>query len=258
MLDDDLPDFALKGERGIDLFHRLEDRTHKRARYRCIATLSPSGVLQIHAPDMKRDPETLERLALSLTEDPIADPLSLADPASWPRAAAGLTGGADPIRLFLYLDFLRAWQVADMGGARLEAQAEARSAQLPLEPNRIGGAIAPVFDFNRIERGIRLTRLLVPLLAPRVTHPQFRDDSFGGTGFALRMLGDLCLRGGEPGLALDCYETAVHAGDNPFRRRKAIEAARLAGDAAALARHRAGYAAQWELPADLSEAGDAA
>ncbi|WP_068296888.1 hypothetical protein [Pararhodobacter sp. CCB-MM2] len=252
MLDDDLPDFALRGEKGIDLFHRIEDRTHKRARYRCLATVEPGEHLVIHAPEMKRDPEALLRTATALATDPIAAPLSLTDPESWPRAVRG----ADPIRLFLYLDFLRAWQVADMGSARLEAQAASSPGALPVDLGRIAGAIAPVFDFNRLSRGIALTRLLVPVLAGRVRDPRFRDDSHGGTGYALRMLGDLCLRGDQPGLALDCFETAVAAGDNPFRRRKAIEAARAARDTQALAKHREAFAAQWPLPADLAAEND--
>ncbi|MFN4099678.1 MAG: hypothetical protein ACK4GT_07870 [Pararhodobacter sp.] len=255
MFDDDLPDIALRGETGIDLFRRLDDEGQRRARFRCLATLDPGGSLILHAPEARPDPARLTALAQALAGDPLTRPLSLTEPASWPTAA----DGGDPIRLFLYLEFLRAWQVADLAGARLESQlARSGAAALPEEPGRLAGAVAPVFDFNRIARGVRLAQAIVPLLAARIALPGFRDDRHGGTGYALRMLGDLCLRAAEPALALRCFETAVAAGDNPFRRRKAIEAARAAGDAEAAARHRAGYAARWTLPADLTETGDAA
>jgi len=255
MFDDDLPDLAVRGETGIDLFRRLQDAGQRRTRFRCLATLETGGELTLHAPEARPDAARLTALAQGLAADPLARPLALTDPAGWPDAAAG----GDPIRLFLYLDFLRAWQVADLAGSRLETQlARAGAAALPEEPGRLAGVVAPVFDFNRIARGIRLARAMAPLLAGRIAQPGFRDDRHGGTGYALRMLGDLCLRGGAPALALSCFETAVAAGDNAFRRRKAIEAARAAGDTEAASRHRAGYAARWTLPPDLAETGDAA
>lgn len=249
MFDDDLPEFAVHGEQGIDLFQRLDDEDQRRTRFRCIATLGPDGVLRDHAPEAGRQPGPLRALAESLAADPVAAAFSLGDPRGWPRAA---TAGGDPLRLFLYLDFFRAWQVADLAGTRLEAQLAADPAALPVEPGQIAGAIAPVFDFNRLARGQRLARALVPVLARRIATPGFRDDLHGGTGYALRMLGDLCLRAGDPGQALACFETAVAAGDNPFRRRKAIEAARAAGLAEAVARHRAAFAGRWTLPDDLA------
>jgi hypothetical protein len=59
------------------------------------------------------------------------------------------------------------------------------------------------------------------------------------------------VRKGEASLALTCFETAIAAGDNPFRRRRAIEAAVAAADTAAAQRHRAAFAARWTLPDDL-------
>ena len=249
MFDDDLPEIAVHGERGIDLFQRLDDAGQRRASFRCIATLAPDGVLADHAPEARRDPARLRALAEGLARDPVTAPFSLGDAPGWPRAASA---GGDPVRLFLYLDFFRAWQVADLAGNRLETQLARDPGLLPVEPGQIAGIVAPVFDFNRLARGQRLAAALVPLLAQRIATPEFRDDRHGGTGYALRMLGDLCLRADDPRLALACFETAVNAGDNPFRRRKAIEAARAAGDTDAAARHRAGYAARWVLPPDLA------
>ncbi|MBN8293826.1 hypothetical protein JI664_17780 [Rhodobacter sp. NTK016B] len=252
MFEDDPTEVAARGETGIDLFTRITDPNQKRARFRCIATLRADGTFEPLDAAAKRKERALTALAQQMDASVFAKPLSFTDPQGWPRAA---TGG-DPLRLFLYLEFFRAWQVADLAATRFEARLARDPASLPPEPGTLASAIAPVLDFNRVTLGLSLARLSQPVLAKRVTAPGFRDDSHGGTGYALRMLGDLCLRGGDAALALSCFETAVDAGDNPFRRRKAIEAARLVGDREAISRHRTGYKLRWQLPADLTEAGD--
>ncbi|MCA0204896.1 MAG: hypothetical protein LCH92_11180 [Proteobacteria bacterium] len=251
MFDDELPEFAVRGEAGIDLFERLPMDGQRRSRFRCLATLTGDGTLIDHSGKAQPQAARLIALAEGIAADPVLAPMSLGDASAWPRAAAG----GDPLRLFLYLDFFRAWQVADLAGARLEAQLARESGALPVDPGQLAGAIGPVFDFNRLTRGRALARALVPRLRPLLAQPG-GEGRHEGIGFALRMLGDLCLRAGAPAEALTCFDTAVAAGDNPFRRRKAIEAARAAGDAEALARHRAGYAVRWKLPADLAETGD--
>lgn len=243
---DDLPDFAVRGECGTDIFQRLDQDGQRRVRFRCVATVLDGRVID-HTPEDRRDPARLRALAEGLEADLLARPLVLADPGTWPLVARD----ADPIRLFLYLDFLRAWQVADLAADRLARQVKADPSTLPMEPGKLSGAVSPLFDFNRLSRAVDLARLAVPVLARRLAAPGFADDTSGSTGFALRMLGDLCLRKSEAALALTCFETAITAGDNPFRRRRAIEAAVAAGDTAAAERHRAAYAARWALPDDL-------
>jgi hypothetical protein len=243
---DDLPDFALRGECGTDIFQRLGDEGQRRARFRCVATVADGRVID-HLPEDRRDPARLLALAARIEGDPLSRPLSLTDPQGWPLAARD----GDPIRLFLHLEFLRAWQVADLAADRLIRQVTADPSALPQEPGKLSGAVAPLMEFNRLSRAVDLARLAVPVLARRLAAPGFADDKGGNTGFALRMLGDLCLRRAEAALALTCFETAVAAGDNPFRRRRAIEAAVAAGDAEAADRHRTAFAARWRLPDDL-------
>jgi hypothetical protein len=89
-------------------------------------------------------------------------------------------------------------------------------------------------------------------MATRISAPTWRESKGSSTGYAMRMLGDLCLRAGDPGAALRCFETGVVAGDNPHRRRKAIEAAHLAGDIATRDAHLTAFREKWALPADLA------
>lgn len=243
---DDLPEFAIKGECGIDIFVRLDTPGERRSRFRCVATVSGARVID-YAPEDRRDPAALLALSRGLADDPLGRPLSLADAGTWPLAG---TGG-DPIKVFLHLDFFRAWHVAEIAAERLQRQVAADPSALPLEPGRLAGTVAPLMDFNRLDRGTALARLALPVLQRRLAAPGFADDAGGGTGYTLRMLGDLCLRRGEAALALTCFETAISAGDNPFRRRRAIEAAVALSDGDAAERHRAAYAERWPLPADL-------
>ncbi len=121
MFDAETPLLAVTGEAGIDLFARRDDEGQRRARFRCVATLTGAGTaagLVDHAPEDRRDPGILRDIASAMGADPLARPFALTVPAGWPRAA----DGADPIRLFVYLDFFRAWQVADLAAARFEAQ----------------------------------------------------------------------------------------------------------------------------------------
>ncbi|MCB1405282.1 MAG: hypothetical protein KDK01_03245 [Rhodobacteraceae bacterium] len=261
MFESDPTDFAIQGERGIDLFLRLDAPGHKRARFRCIATLldggdaaaghrdAPSALLIDHDPQAKRPAAALLARVAALRDDPLlAQDFTLGDTRGWPRAARV----GNPLTLFLYHEFFRAWQVADMTGHRFEAALRRDPDGLPRDGAQLAASIVPVFDFNHLSRGIALARMIEPGLKARIAAPGFADDRAGSTGYALRMLGDLCLRAEVPDLALACFETAIAAGDNPFRRRKAIEAALRLSDPERLAAHLAAYRARWPLPKDLA------
>lgn len=244
-------ELAVHGERGIDVFQRIADEGQRRARFRCVASIDPaSGQLEDFDPQARREADRLLAMAAQVQGDALlARPFSLSDPGTWPRAAQS---DGDPMRLFLYHEFFRAWQVADMAAHRLIARLDTDPGALPLPPDRVVQAVTPIFDFNRLALGLRAARLVQPVLATRIAHPDWREPKGSATGYALRMLGDLCLRTDDPALAQRCYETAVAAGDNPFRRRKAIEAAHAAGDTAARDAHIAAFGQKWALPGDLS------
>ncbi|MEZ5752172.1 MAG: hypothetical protein R3D60_09430, partial [Paracoccaceae bacterium] len=114
------------------------------------------------------------------------------------------------------------------------------------------GPVHALYDYNRCGLGCAVARLVVPAFAPILTGPGFADDPHRNLGYGFRMLGDLCMRGGEPALSLQCHALSVACGDNAFRRSRAIEAAHAAGDRAALDMHRNAYAAQWDLPETLA------
>ncbi|GAB4260686.1 MAG: hypothetical protein Kow0013_04450 [Pararhodobacter sp.] len=249
MFDDQPLELAVHGERGIDLFLRLDDTTEKRARFRCIATLTEDGTLADFEPEARRDGARLTSLARAAMESPaLGTAFSLNDTRGWPRPGPG----TDPMRLFLHHEFFRAWQVTELGARRFLDRLTRSPGDLPAQPGALAGAVAPLFAFNRLSHGVEAARLLVPALRPRVGAPAWREGETGATGYALRMLGDLCTRAGDHALALACHETAVLAGDNPFRRRKAIEAAHALGDSAARDLHLDAYARRWPLPADLA------
>jgi len=252
MLDDDLPDFAVRGERGFDVYQRIENTGQKRARFRCLATLSgpdEGDALEAFEAPARKTPERMRAAVRVLLDDPrLGQAFALGDPTGWPRAG----GGGDPLRLFLYHEFFRAWQVADLAAQRLLAALKRDPAALLSAPGRAAGAVLPVFDFNRQALAVEAVRLALPAMRDRIHTPGWREDSTGSTGYALRMLGDLCLRAREPAEALRCFETAITTGDNAHRRRRCIEAAHAAGDALALETHLTAYRASWALPADLA------
>lgn len=249
-------EIVIRGERGLELFVCLDDAQQNRARFRCTAMMTGDAADQDGSeqfvdfePHWQRNPERVVARMQAMADDPAATQgFSWLESPLWPRASAA----RDPLLVFVYTAFFRAWQVADLALHRLESQLGADLGALPLEPARIAAAVAPAFDFNRLAHGVALARTIEPILRARIAQPAFRDDKAGATGYALRMLGDLCLRAGNAEQALTCYETAIAAGDNPYRRRKAIEAAQASGDPARVAAHLQAYGARWPLPEDLA------
>ena len=98
----------------------------------------------------------------------------------------------------------------------------------------------------------RKAQALVPGLAAQIAAGRLSGPVRNRIGYALRLLGDLCTRGGDHALALTCHETSLRAAENPFRRRNAIEAAYRLGDRARLAHHVETLRERGQLPGDLA------
>lgn len=250
-MDDSTLEFAIKGEHGLDIFERIDDTGHKRARFHFIATV-PDGVASAaelaKLPGFESGARTAEQvfqIAKAFTDDPVlTTPFALAAVPTWPIAAQSDA----PLRLFLYVEFFRAWQVTDMAARRLIAQAETDPAMLVRLPPSLPGQILPCMEFNLIHHARPIARLVLKALSDQDEQIAGNDD----IAFALRMLGDLCRRAGDFPLALTCFERSIEQGDNPYRRIKAIEAAYLAEDLTALAHHGEAYRAKWPLPEQLA------
>jgi hypothetical protein len=218
MLSDRLPDLAVRGEAGIEVYERQDLPDQRRGRFRCLGAVGPDGRAWPYEAGVT--PARLVAAAAALPPDGLA--LDLADATSFPAP------GADPLMLMLRIDFLRARTLAAQVAARFAAALARDAAAAVAEAGPFAAQVAAVYDFNRLAIGAALARAALPAL------PERMED---GHGFALRMLGDLALRGGEARLALACFEAALAAGDNPHRRARARAAAEALGDQAALARH---------------------
>ncbi|WP_323036913.1 hypothetical protein [Pararhodobacter sp.] len=253
MFDTDPSEIALRCQDRIDVFLRLEDHSQKRARFRCIAMITGDGDtadVTDFEPHLHRDAQALMHRAQKQVQDPVlGQTLSLNDMTHWPAAI----DASNPLDVFLYLEFLRTWQVADMAAHHMQNRLAQDPEHFTRDPSQVAASVAPVFDFNRLDRGVAIARILQPAMQARIAAPGFQDDKPGSAGYALRMIGDLCLRAGENLLALACFETALLAGENPYRRRKAVEASIAAKDPDRLSHHLRAYQARWPLPSDLSD-----
>lgn len=244
-------EFAIQGERGIDLFRRQDDTAAKRARFECIGCVltTPSGtepngteVLDFSASALDTPSPKLAQLAATLADDPVLDaPFRLGDLRSWPS----VTQSPDPLRPFLYLEFFRAWQIADIALRRFLTQIETDPNTLPATPHALPQAVTPAFQFNRLELGTRMARLALPVLSARLEQFGNAQDAVLGVGYALRMLGDIALRAADFDLALACFEMSVAYGDNQHRRRKTLETAYLMGDPEIFERLASAFEARW-------------
>ena len=228
MLGGGLPDLAVQGEGGIDVYDRIDQPDHRRSRFRCLGrvVIAPDGAPAVEAFEAAplSDPDRLRRAAAAFEAEDL--PFRLTRPEEFPRA----TAPQDALLLFLRIDFLRAWTLADQGLRRFRAELAARPAKATERPGDVAAQVGLAYDFNRITAGIALTEALLPALPPP-------GQCADGHAFALRMLGDLALRGKAAALALRCFEAAIAIGDNPHRRARARAAAMALGDAAAIARH---------------------
>jgi len=241
-INSELPEFAVWGERGMDVFRRVEERAQRRSRYECIATVDPdTGAVADFAPVARDDPDRMRAAADRLRAAPLlAQDFALGRPQGYPPA------GERPVEIFLYLDFFRHWQIAEQEVARVGARIKADEA---LSPPEVSGALRILLDFNRLSRAAPIVDAVLPALM-RAANGQ-RDDRWQNAAYALRMVGDLRLRAGRARDALAAYEAALSLGVNPHRTQCAIRAAHAAQDLAAMRRHLSAYAERWPLPAPL-------
>lgn len=268
----DIADFAVRGERGVDIFRRRQDPSSRRARFVCIATAidaPPAGaappqalppppgqekpaagrLLLCHEPGARKDAASLWEAVLRFEAQPaLHQPFSLGDAQGYP----GTEGLRAPLDLFLYIEFFRERQLAahSLDGFARALDADAR-APAGLDPGELAATLRLTLDYNMIARGAVLWPRIQPLLAARASVRDLPGELQESTGYALRLLGDLRLRAGAAEDALGAFETALKLGDNPFRRRRAIEAAAAARQPDACRRHLAAHVALAPLPADL-------
>ena len=267
MLNPDLPDIAVAGDLGIDVFRRTADLMKGRAQYSCLCTVrtDASGTRKVDSYGRHAARNTRQMLdaAAALDQDAALQArFALARPSEWPRAGAG----PDALRIFQYLDFFRAWQVADMAIARFEASQGAPDLAEAATVLRL------LTDFNMIRRGVPLARRMLPQFrtsaglrtrtqgaAPARRHAEAAADAtdeaadrFDNTGYSLRLIGDLLARNGDHAQALAAFEAAILCADNRFRRRRAIISAHAAGDHDRARHHLSVFAESWGLPGDLS------
>jgi len=256
MFDADPSYLAVRTSLGTDFFARHQDDGQRRARYSCLATLAADGTLNRHEEGENLTDDALQALARDAGQDTsLLGAFALGDQTTWPRLAAA----ANPLRVFLYLDFFRAWQVADLAAERFQMQLRTAPDTLLEDIGHLPAAIMPLYQFNMTQRARDVARDLLPALAARLNRGRITRERADQAGYALRMLGDLCLRARTPEQAQVVFSLACDLGDNPFRRKKAIEAALAAGQTDTARRHVQRYGARWPVPAEwASLAGDSA
>lgn len=248
MFDTAPPVFAVHGDRGVDLFRRVEEPGQQRVRFDCLGMFhaSGSGADGLDRFDPALDPAEARTARDRLAALPALNTsFALGDARSYPDF-----GGAG-LELFLYHDFFRALAVAGLALAQAGRELDTDPGALLADTGALVDLVRLLHGFNLIDRGAAIAGRLGDALVARVDAPGFRDDARGGTGYALRMLGDLALRRGDAPAALAAFEGAVRAGDNPFRRSRAIAAALAAGQDDTARHHLHALAQRGAVPADL-------
>ncbi|TVR50237.1 MAG: hypothetical protein EA386_00415 [Rhodobacteraceae bacterium] len=241
----DISEFATRGERGLDVFRRVEEQAQRRYRYSCIATVNPdTGAVTAHAPVAQKHPDRMRAAADRLAGSALlAHRFSLGSPQEYP--AADMSG--DPLHLFVYLDFCRLWQLAEQEFARAVTALDTGAA---LTSPEISNVLRLALDFNRIARAEPIIERVLPDLM-QATRTK-TDDKWQNAAYSLRMIGDLRLRADRPQDALAAYEAALALGKNPHRMGLAIQAAHAAQDWDAAKRHLRAFEARWPLPDTLA------
>ncbi|MCC5969372.1 MAG: hypothetical protein JJU15_05445 [Pararhodobacter sp.] len=252
MLETDLPELALAGDRGIDLFRRAEDENQRRVQYECIATAHPDadgkGRLEVHLPPHCKQPDRLwQAVERYHAAQALHHGFTFARPASYPP----MHDPASRLLMFQCLEFFRVRMVADLTITRYEEKLAATPEQALRHYAETRGALKLLLDYNMLARARPIRDLAAPQIMARVTAPGFTESSDNVTGFSLRLLGDLYLRDAEPARALACFEASIQAADNPYRRRKAIEAAQAAGDSARCMAHIDSFSRWGRIPPDV-------
>ena len=241
----DISEFATRGERGLDVFRRVEEQAQRRYRYSCIATVNPdTGAVAAYAPVAQKHPDRMRAAADRLAGSALlAHRFSLGNPQDYP--VADMSG--DPLQLFVYLDFCRLWQLGEQEFARIVTALDAGAA---LTSPEISNVLRLALDFNRIARVEPIIDQVLPRLMQIVRRQS--DDNWQNAAYSLRMIGDLRLRADRPRDALAAYEAALALGKNPHRMGLAIQAAHAAQDWNAVKRHLRAFEARWPLPETLA------
>jgi len=253
MLESDLPELAIAGDRGIDLFRRVEDADQRRVQYECIATAYPAPPeserrLDVFIAPACRQPD---RLWQAVTRYQNAPALHQAFAFGHPHGYPSMRDPATRLALFQCLEFFRTRLVADLSIAGYEEKLAKDPEHTARHFSETTGALKQLLDYNMLVRARPIRETLAPLVIARVRVPGFTEDGDQATGYSLRLLGDLCLRDGAPADALACFEASIAAADNPFRRRKAIEAAQATGENDTILAHIDSFARAGRIPPDL-------
>ncbi|MCH8465284.1 MAG: hypothetical protein LAT78_01735 [Roseinatronobacter sp.] len=244
----EIAEFAVRGDTGLDIFHRVDARSERRYHYECLATVLPEGDsprLMPYHPIARRHPERMFAAARRFGENPaLMQAMALGDPASYPHPQDARAR----LEVFLYLDFLRLWQVGELEIARMRSNLQTGASVRPADISRL---LRLLLDYNQIHAAAGF----IPAMRPHLFQAAQtgRDDKWGNAAYALRMMGDLYARAGQQAEALAAYEGAISLGDNAHRRGLAIRAAHAAGNLAALQEHLTQYESKWSLPDDLAQ-----
>ena len=252
MLETDLPELALSGDHGIDLFRRNEDAGQRRVTYECVATAYPlesERRLEVFIPPACQQPDRLWQAVARYQNAPgLHQAFAFGHPPDYPS----MRDPATRLALFQCLEFFRTRLVADLTLVRYEEKLAADPERAARHYAESAGALKLLVDYNMLARARPIRETLAPLVIARVQVPGFVEDGDQATGFSLRLLGDLSLRDGAPEAALACFEAAIAAADNPFRRRKAIAAAQASGDTVRALAHIDSFGRAGRIPPDLA------